>query len=56
MVFAGMTDPSLTVTFSAPDNYVYLTGFQVIGAVPEPMSLSLVGLAVPALLCRRRAR
>ena len=53
MSFGGLTASSLTVSFW-PDNYVYVTGFQVVGAVPEPMAISLFSLAIPALLHQSR--
>lgn len=53
--FSGLTDSTLTISFSAPQNFVYLTGFQVVGAVPEPAGLALLALVIPAMARRRCA-
>ncbi len=54
MVFEGLTAPSFTIDATATNGRAAIAGIQIVSNIPEPATVSLLGLGALALLRRRR--
>jgi PEP-CTERM motif len=55
-LFQGVTGNSVTITAARGSNNIGIHGVQLVGTIPEPASLGLLGLGALGLLARRRRR
>jgi hypothetical protein len=55
-LFSGVTGNALTITATRVSNNIGVHGVQLVGTIPEPASLGLLGVGALGLLARRRRR
>jgi PEP-CTERM motif len=55
-LFSGVTGNAFTITATRGSNNIGVHGVQLVGTIPEPASLGLLGVGALGLLARRRRR